>query len=121
MSPERAARPRVLVVDDNRDAADSLVLLLTVWGYDAVAAYGGREALEAACALLPDCLVSDLNMPGVDGYHLAEALRGRVGLLVAVSGCGDEPRAKAAGFDRLLKKPADPMVIRSLVQTLGRE
>jgi CheY-like chemotaxis protein len=119
MSLERFARPRVLVVDDNRDVADSLVLLLTVWGYDAVAAYGGREALESADTLSPDCVVSDLNMPEVDGYQLAEALRGSGALLVAVSGYGDEPRARAAGFDRVLAKPADPLVIRALVQSLG--
>ena len=66
---------RVLVIDDNRDAANSLAILLRVWGYDVRVAYSGPEGLEAARALRPNCILSDIGLPGIDGYHLAELLR----------------------------------------------
>jgi CheY-like chemotaxis protein len=115
MSLERIARPRVLVVDDNRALADRIVLLLTHWGCEARAAYGGEEAADAAASFLPGCVLSGVNMPGMDGYRLAERLRrdGRLRgvLLVAISSYADEEGARSAGFDRLLAKPAGPLVI----------
>src|SRR4051794_19187026 len=104
----KQARLRVLVVDDNKDVADSLAMLLRVWGHDPVVAYGGAEALLAARQQMPDCVLLDLRMPGVDGYKLAGLLRldraTSGALLVAVSGEADEDAVRAAGFDALVSK-----------------
>lgn len=67
--------PRVLVIDDNRDAADSLAILLKAWGFEARVVYSGQEGLEVAKAYRPDCVLSDIGLPELDGYHLAERLR----------------------------------------------
>ncbi len=116
-------RLRVLVVDDNVDAADSLCTLLRLWGYDARAAYDGPAGLEVASALLPDCLVLDIGLPGLDGYELAQRLRAHPRLsrakLVALSAYSDGERARAAGFDYQLVKPADPEELEALLQMLA--
>src|SRR5690242_17480033 len=73
-----AATPRalhLLIVDDNRAAADSLCVLLRMWGYNCRVAYDGKAGLEAARAHRPDCLLLDISMPGMDGYTLASRLR----------------------------------------------
>jgi CheY-like chemotaxis protein len=120
---DREAPPlRVLVVDDNRAAADSLCLLLRLWGFDVRVAYDGEEALTAAHAYGPDCLLSDIEMPGIDGYRLAEYIRRDEALqgvtLVAITACPDEARAKAAGFDRHFAKPADPHTVEKMLRKL---
>ncbi len=71
----RSSRPRVLVVDDHRLIADSLVEILTNAGFEAAAAYDGREALEAASRFSPDCLLSDVLMPRMNGVELAITIR----------------------------------------------
>jgi CheY-like chemotaxis protein len=113
---------RVLVVDDNADAADSLCTLLRLWGYDAHVAYDGTTGLEAASALLPDCLFLDIGLPGVDGYDLAQRLRAHPALsrakLVALSAYSDRERSRAAGFDHHLVKPADPREVEGLLKML---
>jgi CheY-like chemotaxis protein len=121
---DREAPPlRILVVDDNRDAADSLCLLLRMWGFDVRVAYDGQEALTAAHAYRPDCLLSDIGLPGIDGYHLAqhvrrdEALRGIT--LVAITAYPDEARAKAAGFDHHFVKPADPQAVEEMLKEVA--
>jgi two-component system, OmpR family, response regulator len=114
---------RVLVVDDNRDAADSLCALFRVWGYDARAAYDGKTGLEAASALLPDCLFLDIGLPGLDGYALARRLRAHPALsgakLVALSAYSDRERSRAAGFDYHFVKPADPDELEGLLKMLS--
>jgi CheY-like chemotaxis protein len=109
------ARPgaRVLIADDNRDAADSLQALLTTLGYDAHVVYAGDHALAAAAALRPDFALVDLGMPGTDGYETARRLRaqpwGQELVLVALTGWGQESdrhRSRSAGFDHHLVKPA---------------
>src|SRR5687768_15966093 len=65
-------RPSVLVIDDNHDAADSLALLLRVWGFDVRVTYSGKEGLEVARSYQPDCVLSDIGLPEMDGYHLAD-------------------------------------------------
>ncbi len=102
----------VLVVDDNRDAADSLAELLRSLGATAWVAYGGEEALELARAQAPDLAVLDIGMPGMDGCELARQLRalpaGKGIRLVALTGWGqqgDKERIAAAGFDHHLIKP----------------
>ena len=105
---------RVLVVDDNRDSADSLVTAFGVLGHEAVAAYGGREALERIAQANPSLLVLDLSMPEMDGYALARAIRALPAFaavpMVALSGFGSEAdriKSREAGFDRHMLKPFD--------------
>ena len=112
-APEDLRGKRVLVVDDNRDAASTLVTLLSLHGADATAAFTGDEGLAAAAARPPEIAFLDLGMPGMDGFELAQRIRsvspGRAVTLVAVSG-RDQPHdrqaAMAAGFDGYLTKPA---------------
>ena len=114
----------VLVVDDNRDGADSTADLLNLYGFSARAVYSAVEA-EAEYATRPaDVVVTDLQMRGEDGYHLAEWLRGRRScpLLVAMTGVhGAGGRCKAAGFDHFFVKSADPTeLVRVLAEHAAR-
>jgi CheY-like chemotaxis protein len=108
------ARGRVLVVDDEPDAALSLTTLLSLHGYLARACHDGLTALTLAERMRPTACVLDIRMPGMDGYELARRLRGMFGpwvLLVAVTGQSrtEHPReAILAGFDWFFEKPADP-------------
>jgi len=116
LSLPAAVKPRhVLVVEDNRDAADSLRLLLEVSGYEVTVAYTGPTGLEAATRELPDVVICDIGLPGMDGFGVARALRQNQGTratrLIAVTGYGqpaDRERALEAGFDEHLVKPVDP-------------
>lgn len=105
-------RRRVLVVDDNRDAADTLGALLEILGCEVQAAYDGAAALNAAESFRPNAMLLDIGMPGMDGYEVAREVRNRLGplnvLLIAVTGWGQEEdfqRTRAAGFDHHLTKP----------------
>ena len=105
-------RRRVLVVDDNRDAADSLAELLAVMGHEVRTAYGGAEGVAAAAEFQPQLVLMDLGMPKVDGLEAARRIRagawGGEPLLVALTGWGsaeDLRRTREAGFDRHLIKP----------------
>src|SRR5690349_5629321 len=93
---------RVLVIDDNRDLADTLSQLLSMDGFAVRTAYDGEEGLEAARAFRPECILSDIGLPGIDGYRLAEMVRRQQSLtgvtLIAVTACADRARAKAAGY-----------------------
>jgi PAS domain S-box-containing protein len=112
---------RVLVADDNRDAADSLCRLLSLYGYEVRAVYDGSAALEACESFRPHAAVLDIGMPGQNGYDVARCLRERRGgeiRLVALSGWGGEgdvQRARAAGFDHHLTKPVDPAVLSEVL------
>ncbi len=117
---------RVLVADDNRDAAASLALFLELKGHRVVAAYSGTEALTIALREQPDILVLDIGMPGMNGYCVAERIRqeawGSRAMLVAMTGWGqdrDKRQAFAAGFDHHLTKPVDPLQLEALL-TKGR-
>jgi CheY-like chemotaxis protein len=103
---------RVLVVDDNRDAADSLGELLGVMGHEVAVVYDGIAALERASSEPFDVVLCDLGLPGLDGYQVARALRERgvSSRLVAVSGYAqpeDLARSQEAGFDGHVVKPPD--------------
>ncbi len=118
---ERAVR-RVLVVDDNRDAADSLVLLLALSGHDVRVANSGGEALDLAGQFEPEVVLLDIGLPDLSGFDVARRLRERSptaqALIVALTGWGqDDDRRKAveAGFDWHVTKPADPALITELV------
>jgi two-component system CheB/CheR fusion protein len=113
------------VVDDNRDAADSLAMLLRLKGHDVVVAYDGPSALTAV-TFGPDLVLLDLGMPGMDGYEVARRLRqlpeGRGCLLAALTGWGQEEdrrRTREAGFDRHLVKPVDPVELTALLANLS--
>lgn len=118
--------PRVLVVDDNEDAARSLAFLLGVAGYQVETSFNGQSALEKALDFDPDACVLDINMPGMNGYDLARRLREMAPdhppLLATVTGQSDAQhldRAVDAGFDLHFTKPADPVeVINQLHGTL---
>src|SRR6185369_3183357 len=105
-SPFTAARPvRVLVVEDNVDAAESLATLLRLWGHDVRVVHDGLDALDAARSYLPEVVLLDIGLPGLDGYQVAERLRTERGLastlLVAMTGYGqpeDRRRSAEAGI-----------------------
>jgi CheY-like chemotaxis protein len=112
---------RVLVVDDNVDAATSLAELLRHRGHDVRAVFDGAAALEEAERFMPDAVVLDIGLPGMDGYETARRLRklpgGRRMMIVAVTGWGqdeDRRRSREAGFDHHLVKPAHPDAVEQL-------
>jgi two-component system CheB/CheR fusion protein len=121
------AAQRVLLVEDNVDAAETLRTLLELAGHTVEVAKDGAAALAAALAFKPQVVLCDIGLPGaMDGYALAAALKqgpdGERPYLVALTGYGqaaDRARARAAGFDRHLTKPADPDVIRQILAELG--
>ncbi|MFP5393459.1 MAG: ATP-binding protein, partial [Gammaproteobacteria bacterium] len=113
---------RVLVVDDNVDAAEILSAMLELTGHVTRVAHNGHAALEAAQAFRPDVAFLDIGMPGMDGYELAHALRQLPGMqdivLVALTGWGaheDRARSRDAGFNHHLTKPADFMAVQALL------
>jgi len=119
---------KVLVVDDNRDAADSCAALLELSGHSVQAAYTGREALALAANSRPHVVVTDIGLPDMDGYEVAAKIKaapwGRRMVLVAVTGWGEESdkqRAFSAGFIHHLTKPIDPDALESLLQSLDTE
>jgi CheY-like chemotaxis protein len=111
---------RVLVVDDNVDAADSLAELVRLLGHDAEVAHDGPSAVAAVEASRPDLVLCDLGLPGMDGYEVAKVLRAKLEgevQLVAVSGYAqpeDVRRSADAGFDAHIAKPPDPQRIERL-------
>ena len=122
------SRRHVLVADDNRDAADTLSLLLEIGGYTVTVAHNGEEALRSLLQRLPDAAILDIGMPDLSGYEVARRFREQSArrdvFLLAVTGWGqqdDIARAKAAGFDEHLTKPVDPdRVERMLREYLSR-
>ena len=113
---------RVLVVDDNRDAADLLATALRHVGDEVVVAYDGHAALEARATFEPEVALLDIGLPGMDGYELARRLRASAppsGLqIIALSGYAearDRERSKAAGFDEHLVKPINLQVLREML------
>jgi DNA-binding response OmpR family regulator len=115
---------RILVVDDNVDAADSLAMLLQVRGDDVRIAYDGEEALAAARDFLPNVVLLDIGMPKFSGYEVARRIRDARGpgvLIVAITGWGqeqDRASAREAGFDHHFTKPVD---FEMLLGLLDRE
>jgi two-component system CheB/CheR fusion protein len=114
----------ILVVDDVRESADALAILIGFWGYKVVAAYNGPDALNAALANPPDVVLLDIGLPGMDGCELARRLRQlprlAKALFVAISGYGqnaDVQRCKEAGIDCHFLKPVDPIELREVLRT----
>jgi PAS domain S-box-containing protein len=112
---------RVLVVDDNVDAAETLAMMLRVLGQRVETAHDGSAAIELAVRSAPDIVLLDIGLPGLDGYEVARRLRGRMGrkpMLVAVTGYGQEEdriRSREAGFDRHVVKPVDERLLAEIV------
>ncbi len=124
--PAATTALRVLVVDDNVDAADGLALLLDLQGHETRVAYGGESALEAAKDFRPEIAILDIGMPLMDGYELARRLREApqtsTTVLVAMTGWGQEEdlrKAKEAGFHHHVVKPADPDELEKLLANVA--
>jgi PAS domain S-box-containing protein len=118
------SRRRILVVDDNVDAAESLAMLLELEGHDVAIAHSGQAALEAVRTSPPEWMFLDIGMPVMDGHEVARELRAdprfKKIVLVALTGWGqdeDRRRSKEAGFDHHVVKPVEPSVLQKL---LGR-
>ena len=119
---EKPTAHRILVVDDNVDAADSLAMWLAMLGHEVLTAHNGLKVVETAAEFNPDVVLLDIGLPGIDGYEVARRLRAEHSeskmRLVALTGYGQEEdrrRTKEAGFDHHLTKPADPMAIQRLL------
>jgi CheY-like chemotaxis protein len=116
---------RLLVVDDNEDAAHSLAMLLRLQGHEVRVAHDGPSALEVATSYRPDLVFLDIGMPGMDGYEVARRLRKTPGLektvLAALTGWGqqeDRRRTAEAGFNHHLVKPPEPQALERLLAEL---
>jgi CheY-like chemotaxis protein len=125
MMPPTNRKPglSVLVVDDNRDAADTLGALLKIWGYDVRVVYNGLTALAAVAVAPPNYLFLDLGMPSMDGYAIARCIRHEFGIsdirIIALSAYSDEDHVRRVwngGFDGYLTKPADPLLIKRILE-----
>ncbi len=119
---------KILVVDDHRDSADSLSSALEALGHEAASAYGGRQALEMIRQFEPEAVVLDIDMPVLDGYGTARAIRlgpgDRLPVLLALTGLGGHDarrQAFEAGFDAHLTKPANIAALIALIERLRSE
>jgi two-component system CheB/CheR fusion protein len=126
MPGDRRRARRCLLIEDNADAAETMGLLLELYGHEVRIAHDGREGLETARRFLPEVVLCDIGLPnGVDGYEVARRMRQDPALraisLVALTGYGqedDQRRAREAGFDVHLTKPADPEKLQRLLAEL---
>ena len=126
--PATGPRCKVLVADDNGDAAQTLALILSMSGYEVHLATSGREALAVASRERPDAMFLDIGMPDMTGYEVAASIRreawGQHALLVAVTGWGqpnDKEKSKAAGFNHHLTKPVDLDHVEQLLAAFSRQ
>lgn len=131
---EEAAPPpaalRILIVDDNRDGADSLAMMLRLMGHEVRTAYEGQRGMAVAEEFRPDVILLDIGLPKLNGYEVCRRLRrepwGQRAVLIAVTGWGQEEdrrRSQEAGFDQHVVKPLDPDALMKLLaayQTVNR-
>jgi signal transduction histidine kinase len=133
-TPEPARSGRVLLVEDNRDSAETLVEILESWGHTVAHADDGVKGLELAQRWAPDVILIDIGLPAIDGYEVARRLRARYRealggdearpRLIALTGYGQEAdrrRSEDAGFDHHLVKPVDLTVLKDLLRALARQ
>ena len=125
-APDR--RRRLLIADDNEDAAESLAALLRMEGHDVTVVNNGRDALETASAIQPEIALLDIGMPDISGYEVAQQLRngplGQTLTLIAVTGWGqdrDKARALGAGFNHHFTKPIEPETLLELLRSEDRQ
>jgi PAS domain S-box-containing protein len=126
-TPQLVVSRRVLIADDNRDAAESLAILLQLDGHQVVIAGDGPSAIRLFDEHAPDVAILDVGMPGMSGYEVARCIRatprGTTTLLVALTGWGQEKdrrESRAAGFDHHLTKPIEPAAVTELVARMPR-
>jgi len=119
--PEKK-RLRVVLVDDNKDAAETMAMLVRIWGHDVATASEGAAALELVDRYRPDVILLDIGLPGMNGYEVARKIRederNRNVVLVAMTGYGqaeDRERSREAGFGVHLVKPVQPEVLQQLL------
>jgi CheY-like chemotaxis protein len=117
------ASKRILLADDNRDAAESLAIILRLEGHDVELAHDGDAALRAWSEKRPDVALLDIGMPKANGYEVARQIRagpgGREVLLIAITGWAqdaDKAQSRAAGFDHHLTKPIEPETLIELLR-----
>lgn len=113
---------RVLVVDDHVDAAETTKRVLVLMGFRAISAHSGEVALKPVAEFQPDVIFLDLVMPGLDGFRVAERLRGNHAVLIALTGLGHEDvrrRTAEAGFAYHLVKPVDPDLLLTLLDRIA--
>ncbi len=120
-----APRRRILVVDDNRDNADSLAMMLRMLGNETRTAYDGEEAVAASAAFRPDVILLDIGLPKLNGHDACRRIREQPGgqqlVIIAQTGWGqaeDRQRTREAGFDHHLVKPVDPSALMKLLAEL---
>jgi CheY-like chemotaxis protein len=125
--PQQAGR-RVLVVDDNRDAAESLAMIVRLTGHEVACAHDGEEALAKAKEHRPEVVLLDIGLPRLDGYQVARAIRADPTLkgttLVAITGWGQEEdvrRAMEAGFDAHFTKPIEHAALLEVLRAPERD
>jgi CheY-like chemotaxis protein len=126
--PAAASAPRrVLIVDDNVDAAETLAMMLEILGQQTRQAHDGRKALAVASEFKPEVVFMDIGLPGLSGHEAAECMRKELGMteayLVALSGYGtEEDRRKSlfCGFDTHLVKPLDPAALPGILATASK-
>jgi CheY-like chemotaxis protein len=116
-------RARILIADDNRDAADTMGMLLEFGGHEVIIAHSGNQALQLGRDHRPDVVILDIGMPDLNGYDVARTARnedwGKSAYLIALTGWGqaeDKERARMAGFDRHLTKPVDPDLVEEILK-----
>jgi CheY-like chemotaxis protein len=125
VSKRSVAPLRIVAVDDNRDAVDSLAKILRMKGHDVRTGYDGIEAVELAADFRPQVVLLDIGLPRLNGYEVAQRMRKLPGgskiVLVAVTGWGqdeDRKRSEASGFDMHLVKPVDPLALDQLIANI---
>ena len=123
--PAALAGCRILVVDDNVDAAETMIMLLEIFGHDARSVFSGEAALDLAFSFLPDIVFLDIGLPGMNGYEVAKRLLANPltasAKLIALTGWGTENdirKSKAAGFNAHLTKPVNPDAVEAILLTL---
>jgi CheY-like chemotaxis protein len=124
---EEGRKPRALIVDDATDVTEMIAIFLKHAGYDAVMAFSAPAALDAMKVDRFDIIVSDIGMPGMNGYELAETIRSTPGYesvpMIAVTGFSlydDKGKALESGFNAHLPKPINPMALLELMDSLRR-
>ena len=112
----------VLVVDDNQDSAETITLMVEMWGHEARTVHDGPAAVEACLQFRPDVVLLDIGLPGMNGFDVARRLRGQGDLdgllLVAMTGYGqeeDRQLSREAGFNHHMVKPIEPAELRALL------
>ena len=116
---------RILVVDDNRDSADSLAMMLNIMGNEVRTAHDGLEAVDLAATFNPEVVLMDIGLPMLNGFDAARRMRDQPGgngmVIVALTGWGQEEdrrRSQEAGFDHHIVKPVDPFALEKLLDRL---